>query len=89
MWALPGSGIEFMSPALAGGLFTTETPGKPLFWCFLIVFFFPGGGLSGCPNMFSLSIVIHYCHNASAEAGVVQSQVTFLEALLLGQIAVI
>ena len=54
MWALPGSGIEFMSPALTGGLFTTETPGKHLFWCFLIVviFFFSGGGLSGCPNVF-------------------------------------
>ena len=28
-WDLPGSGIEPMSPALAGGLFTTEPPGKP------------------------------------------------------------
>ena len=27
---LPGSGIEPVSPALAGGFFTTETPGKPL-----------------------------------------------------------
>ena len=26
---LPGSGIESMSPALAGGFFTTEAPGKP------------------------------------------------------------
>ena len=30
MWDLPGSGIEPMSPVLAGGLFTTEPPGKPL-----------------------------------------------------------
>ena len=30
MWDLPGSGIEPMSPALAGGFFTTEPPGKPL-----------------------------------------------------------
>ena len=29
MWNHPGSGIEPMSPALAGGLFTTEPPGKP------------------------------------------------------------
>ena len=28
-WDLPRSGIELMSPALAGGLFTTEPPGKP------------------------------------------------------------
>ena len=28
MWDLPGSGIEPMSPALAGGFFTTELPGK-------------------------------------------------------------
>ena len=26
---LPGLGIESMSPALAGGFFTTEVPGKP------------------------------------------------------------
>ena len=27
---LPDSGIEPVSPALAGGFFTTEPPGKPL-----------------------------------------------------------
>ena len=30
MWGLPGLGIEPMSPALVGGFFTTEPPGKPL-----------------------------------------------------------
>ena len=29
MWDLPGPGIELLSPALAGGFFTTEPPGKP------------------------------------------------------------
>ena len=29
MWDLPESGIEPMSPALAGEFFTTEPPGKP------------------------------------------------------------
>ena len=29
MWDLPGPGMEPASPALAGGLFTTETPGEP------------------------------------------------------------
>ena len=29
MWDLPGSGMEPTSPALAGGFFTTEPPGKP------------------------------------------------------------
>ena len=29
MWDLPGSGVEPVSPALAGGLLTTEPPGKP------------------------------------------------------------
>ena len=28
MWDLPGSGIEPLSLALAGGFFTTEPPGK-------------------------------------------------------------
>ena len=31
MWDLHGSGIEPMSPVLAGRSFTTEPPGKPLF----------------------------------------------------------
>ena len=30
MWDPPESGIEPMSPTLAGGLSTTEPPGKPL-----------------------------------------------------------
>ena len=29
MWDLPEPGIEPMSPALTGGLSTTEPPGKP------------------------------------------------------------
>ena len=29
MWDLPGSGMEPVSPALAGRFFTTEPPGKP------------------------------------------------------------
>ena len=29
MWDLPGSGIEPMSPALAGRFFTSELPGRP------------------------------------------------------------
>ena len=29
MWDRPRSGIESVSPALAGGLFTTEPPRKP------------------------------------------------------------
>ena len=28
-WDLPDPGIELVSPALAGGFFTTEPPGKP------------------------------------------------------------
>ena len=29
MWGLPGPGIEPLSPALAGGFFIMEPPGKP------------------------------------------------------------
>ena len=36
MWDLPGSGIELVSPALAGGFITTEPPGSPGLNCFLI-----------------------------------------------------
>ena len=28
MWDLPGPGIKLVSPALVGGFFTTESPGK-------------------------------------------------------------
>ena len=30
MWDLPGTGIELVSPALAGGFLTTAPPGKSL-----------------------------------------------------------
>ena len=30
MWGLPRSGVEPVSPTLAGGFFITEPPGKPL-----------------------------------------------------------
>ena len=35
LWDLPGSGMELVSPALAGRLFTTEPAGKPSFGLFL------------------------------------------------------
>ena len=35
MWDLPHSGVEPVSPALAGGFFTTEPPGKPSIEMFL------------------------------------------------------
>ena len=42
MWDLPELGTEPMSPALAGGFFTTELPGKPgtagLFYFILFYF---------------------------------------------------
>ena len=31
MWDLPGSGTESVSPALVGGFFTAEPPGKPYY----------------------------------------------------------
>ena len=48
MWGLPGSRIKPMSPALAGGNFITEVPGKPSahffistsFWYIRVKFFF-------------------------------------------------
>ena len=36
MWDLPGSGIRSVSLTLAGGVFTTEPPGKPLIWIIII-----------------------------------------------------
>ena len=32
MWGLPRPGIEPLTPALAGGLLTTEPPEKSLIW---------------------------------------------------------
>ena len=31
MWDLPGPGIKLASPVLAGGFFTSEPPGEPLY----------------------------------------------------------
>ena len=41
LWSLPGSGIEPMSPALAGRVFTAEPPGKPHCVPFRAFFFHP------------------------------------------------
>jgi len=35
-WDLPDRRTETMSPALAGGFFTTEPPGKPLECAFIL-----------------------------------------------------
>ena len=40
MWDPPGPGIESVSPALAGGFFTTEPPGKPPLLCLFLIRFF-------------------------------------------------
>ena len=40
MWDIPGSGIQPVSPALAGIFFTIEPPGKPYsFWIFCMELF--------------------------------------------------
>ena len=39
----PGAGIQPMSPALAGGFFTPEPPGKPLPVFFCAVYLGSGG----------------------------------------------
>ena len=38
-WDLPGPGIEFVSPALAGRFFTTEPLGKPSCVFLLLILF--------------------------------------------------
>ena len=37
-WDLPGPGIEPISPALSDGFFTTESPGKPCYIVFTLVY---------------------------------------------------
>ena len=34
MWDHPGSGVKPVSPALAGGFFSSEPPEKPSYFCF-------------------------------------------------------
>ena len=34
---LPNPGVESASPALAGGFFTAEPPGKSIYWVYLMV----------------------------------------------------
>ena len=59
LWDLSGSGIEPMSPALAGGFFTTELPRKPSN-CFLILVFiyFIVRGSTG-----SFSSLLYHCYH--------------------------
>ena len=40
VWDPPGPGIKPVFPALAGGFFTTEPPGKPPLLCLLLIRFF-------------------------------------------------
>ena len=37
---LPDTGVKLVSPALAGGFFTTEPPGKPLSCSYLLNIYF-------------------------------------------------
>ena len=39
MWDLPGTGVEPVSPVLAGEVFTTESPGKPCMIYFNLLFY--------------------------------------------------
>jgi len=48
MWGLLRPGIKPMSPALAGGFFTTEPLGKPLLRFILNTWEFPDGSVLGC-----------------------------------------
>ena len=50
VWDLPGTGLEPVSPALAGGFLTTEPPGKPLLFIYL---FLAALGLRCCVQVFS------------------------------------
>ena len=59
MWDLPRSGLEPMSPALAGRFFTIEPPGKPC--CFLLMS--PGmvvGREKTCKSFQGLTGVLHH-----------------------------
>ena len=53
---LPNPGIKSVSPALAGGFFTTEPPGRPNIICYFTSK--PRGPL------FTMNIIIHLCPTA-------------------------
>ena len=53
LWDLPGSGLEPVSPALAGGFLTTVPPGKPYLLYFYFYLFLPALGLCCCARAFS------------------------------------
>ena len=52
VWGLPRSGIEPVSPALAGGFFTAEPPGKPYH-------FFIHSPVNGCLRGFRILAVVN------------------------------
>ena len=50
---LPDPGIKSLSPALAGGFFTTEPPGKPLIWSSLFCY----------SSTVLQKNIFHFCYN--------------------------
>ena len=73
-WDLPGPGIEPASPALAGGFFTTEPPGKSL--SLFNVLIFAHGGL----------LCTHFCVNRYLDLGCSPTFCTQGEAFTHGQL---
>ena len=57
MWALPGPGIEQVSPELTGGFLTTGPPGKSLGFLFLV--FLNQFHMEYTINIQALNVYIH------------------------------
>ena len=62
MWDLPGSGLEPVSPALAGGFLNTAPPGKSKFHPFLKTFL-----ATGKVKIMYVALTVFLLHSTAVE----------------------
>ena len=90
-WDLPNPGIRPMSPALAGGFFTTEPPGKTQKWFLWFYFLYTINVLVAysqpCPKMtwvgWCISVPTPHCNRVSTTESAIWDHVHILKKHLM------
>ena len=86
---LPNPGIKPMSPALAGEIFTTEPPGKPLYifkWLLFIYFLATVHRMQNFPDQGSNLCPFQWKHRVLATGPPGRSKIVYYSGMLTGNI---
>ena len=83
MWDLPRSGIKPMSPALAGGFFTTEPPRKPYLFISFVHFSFQLSVLLICRIYIIYMCILYFCKKKKSNANIPSHSMVSLFTLLM------